>query len=86
MSKELSTCGLDCAACNFYLERTCGGCRVVAPEGKCVWGGRCDLYDCVAGKNLDHCGACEKFPCDTLKEWASGEGSERIQNLIDLRK
>ncbi len=86
MSKNLSTCGLDCAACSFYLDKSCAGCRAVAPEGKCVWGGRCDLYDCVAGKRLDHCAQCEKFPCDTLKEWASGEGSERIQNLIDLRK
>ena len=86
MSKNLSTCGLDCTACNFYLENTCSGCRTVAPEGKCVWGGRCDLYDCVAGKNLTHCGQCEKFPCETLKEGAAGEGSERIQNLMDLKE
>ena len=86
MSKDLSACGLDCAACRFFLEKTCNGCRAVAPAGKCVWGGRCDLYDCVAGKNLSHCGQCERFPCDTLKEWAAAEGSERIQNLADLQK
>ena len=24
------------------------------------------------------------FPCDMLKEWASSENTDRIQNLVDL--
>ena len=82
--KNLSVCGIDCNACKFFLDKSCAGCLKVAPEGKTVWNGRCDLYDCAAKENLDHCGQCKKFPCATLKEWASNENTERIQNLIDL--
>lgn len=81
---NLSICGIDCDSCNFFTEKTCGGCREAAPKGRCVWGGRCDLYDCAAAKGHEHCGKCADFPCDTLKEWASSENTERIQNLIDL--
>ena len=82
--KNLSVCGIDCNACKFFLDKTCTGCREVAPIGKTPWNGRCDHYDCAAKKSLAHCGKCEKFPCPTLKEWASGENPERIQNLIEF--
>ena len=82
--KNLSVCGIDCNACKFFLDKTCTGCREVAPIGKTPWNGRCDLYDCAAKKSLAHCGKCEKFPCPTLKEWASNENTERIQNLIEF--
>ena len=82
--KNLSVCGIDCNACKFYIDKACAGCREVAPVGKTPWNGRCDLFDCAAKGNHDHCGQCEKFPCPTLKEWASNENTERIQNLIDL--
>ena len=81
---NLSICGIDCSACDFFIESKCQGCRVVAPEGKCVWNGRCDLFDCLAKQKLSHCGKCSSFPCNMLKEWASSENTERIQNLIDL--
>ena len=82
--KNLSVCGIDCNACKFFLDKTCTGCREVAPIGKTPWNGRCDLYDCAAEKSLAHCGKCEKFPCATLTEWASNENTERIQNLIEF--
>ncbi|MBE6705232.1 MAG: DUF3795 domain-containing protein [Ruminococcaceae bacterium] len=81
---ELSVCGIACNKCSFFADKKCDGCRNVAPSGKCVWNGRCELYDCAAKKNIPHCGKCPDFPCATLKEWASGENGERIQNLIDL--
>ncbi len=81
---ELSVCGIDCNKCSFFADKKCDGCRNVAPVGKCVWNGRCDLYDCAEKKRVPHCGKCPDFPCATLKEWASGENGERIQNLIDL--
>lgn len=84
INKNLSVCGIDCNTCKFYLEKSCAGCRIVAPEGKTVWNGRCALYDCASEKKLEHCGKCVNFPCDTLKEWASSENPERIQNLIDI--
>ena len=34
---NLSVCGINCDACNFFVENKCKGCRIVAPEGKCVW-------------------------------------------------
>ena len=83
---NISICGIDCNTCNFLIENKCPGCRIAAPEGKCVWNGRCDLYDCAARQKLPHCGKCKKFPCDMLKEWASSEGKERIQNLMDLNE
>ena len=82
---SISSCGLDCDACNFKTEQNCPGCRAL--KGKPHWcnGGVCDLYACAAGKNLPHCGKCGEFPCETLKEWASGEGAERINNLRVLQ-
>ena len=81
---NLSVCGIDCSKCKFFADKQCAGCRISAPAGKCIWGGRCALYDCAAKQNLEHCGKCAKFPCETLKEWASGENPERIDNLLDL--
>lgn len=83
---DLSVCGINCTSCGLYIEKKCKSCRVVAAEGKCVWNGRCDLFDCAARQDLVHCGKCKNFPCDILKEWASSENTERIQNLIDLNK
>lgn len=76
-----SVCGLDCDTCYGKTEHGCSGCRKVA--GKPFWG-ECELYSCCRGKNAEHCGKCESFPCDTLKEWASSEGTERIDNLRKL--
>jgi len=83
---NLSSCGLDCDICQFKVEQSCPGCHVL--EGKPFWskGVTCDLYACAAGKNLPHCGQCDGFPCGTLKEWASAEGAERIDNLMGLKK
>lgn len=40
-----------------------------------------NLYKCNEEKNHEHCGKCPEFPCDKLKEWASSENPERIDNL-----
>ncbi|MBQ2881008.1 MAG: DUF3795 domain-containing protein [Clostridia bacterium] len=80
---NLSVCGIDCNKCKFHTDASCKGCRAVAPEGKCIWNGRCDLYDCCSNQNLYNCGKCSQFPCKTLKNWAENENPERIQNLID---
>ena len=73
-----SVCGIDCEICKYKDENGCKGCRV--NEGKIFWG-ECDLYKCCKSKSLAHCGLCSEFPCTTLKEWASGENPERIDNL-----
>jgi hypothetical protein len=75
---NLSSCGLDCDACKIKTERKCPGCY--ACKGNPFWG-ECDLFACAARKNLQSCGKCGEFPCGMLKEWASSEGAERIDNL-----
>ena len=87
---NISVCGIDCDACKYKKEGNCEGCRVVAPKGECVWGGRCEnLYDCaVVEKKLPHCGKCKEFPCQKLidahkNENPDGNGIE-IENLKAL--
>ena len=87
---NLSSCGIDCDACSFKSENKCEGCRIVAPKGQCVWGGRCGLYDCAYEKNLPHCGKCDDFPCEKLitahkNENPDGNGIE-IENLKKLEE
>ena len=86
---NISVCGIDCSACSFMKENKCEGCRIVAPRGKCVWGERCELFDCVITKNLPHCGKCEDFPCQKLIDAHKGESHENweepINNLRALR-
>ena len=83
---NLSICGIDCDKCSFFTEKKCEGCRKAAPDGKCVWNGRCDLYDCASAKNLEDCGRCSAFPCEMLEEWSKGENGERIDNLKKRNK
>lgn len=77
---NLSICGIDCDMCKHKTENNCPGCRVL--KGKPFWG-HCDLYACAGEKDIPHCGKCGEFPCKMLKEWATAENPERIQNLID---
>lgn len=76
-----SICGIDCDACKFKTEQNCKGCKAI--KGRVFWGA-CELYSCNAEKEQDHCGKCKQFPCDKLKEWASSENPERIDNLRKL--
>lgn len=76
-----SVCGIDCDICKFKEDNGCKGCR--ENEGKIFWG-ECDLYSCCKSKEKEHCGKCSEFPCNTLKEWASSENTERIDNLRSL--
>ena len=88
MNISISICGIDCDACKYKEENGCKSCRICAPIGECVWGGRCELYDCATEKNLSHCGKCEEFPCRKLidlhkNENPDGNGIE-IENLKAL--
>lgn len=75
---NLSVCGIDCDVCKFKLNDNCVGCHNI--KGKVFWG-ECELYQCNAEKNQLHCGKCSQFPCAKLKEWASTDNPERIDNL-----
>ena len=76
-----SACGIDCDTCKFKDEMNCKGCKAI--QGKVFWGD-CELYQCNCEKKQEHCGKCVQFPCDKLKEWASKENPERIDNLKNL--
>ncbi|MCH5321267.1 MAG: DUF3795 domain-containing protein [Eubacterium sp.] len=78
---NISVCGIDCDACKFNAEMGCSGCKNI--KGKVFWG-ECELYQCNAQKGQEHCGKCCDFPCAKLKEWASSENPERIDNLRAL--
>lgn len=80
---NLSVCGIDCDTCKFHEESDCKGCREC--EGKIFWG-ECKLFQCCSDKKKEHCGLCDKFPCDDLKEFASSQSPERIDNLRKLRE
>ena len=76
-----SICGIDCNLCKYKEENGCKGCRV--NEGEIFWG-KCDIYTCCITKKILHCGLCADFPCSMLREWASDENPERIDNLKKL--
>lgn len=80
---KLSVYGLDCAACTFRTKQNCPGCQAMA--GKPFWG-ECDLYRCCTQKSREHCGQCDRFPCDTLNAWAAQEPDNRVDNLRRLNE
>lgn len=68
--KELAApCGLYCGDCE-HLGKQCQGCGYV--KGKPFWTAQfgvevCPLYGCcVSKKQLEHCGLCDDFPCETF--------------------
>ncbi|MFX0068339.1 MAG: DUF3795 domain-containing protein [Promethearchaeota archaeon] len=63
-----TSCGLICDACPWYQgkkETKCIGCLESA--GKPFWGD-CEISRCASEKNVEHCGACQEFPCETLNK------------------
>ena len=46
------------------------------------------MATCCIGKGLAHCGKCDQFPCDVLKEFAyskeHGDNGARIERLKAL--
>lgn len=73
-----SICGIDCDKCTVGHSNGCLGCKEI--KGKVFWG-ECDFFKCNSQKQQEHCGKCSQFPCDMLKQWASSENPERIDNL-----
>lgn len=75
-----SRCGLLCGECPYRAQMGCQGC---ANMEKPFWGESCPVKACCEGKNLEHCGQCEEFPCATLKQFAfdeaQGDNGKRIE-------
>jgi len=62
-------CGLYCGDCEFLGEK-CPGCGQVYGKPFHVELSKlevCSIYGCcVDKKQLEHCGLCDEFPCETF--------------------
>ena len=90
-------CGLYCGTCE-HLGEKCRGCG--HQGGKPFWTAmakveNCPLYDCCQNrKQLEHCGLCDDFPCETfnslrdpsLSDEAAEESLRERQKDLTLRK
>lgn len=56
----LGKCGFYCGACPTYMKGGCRGCEAEHTAGDCF------TLDCVKEKELNFCGECGNFPCDTI--------------------
>lgn len=56
----LGKCGFYCACCPTYIKGGCRGCMDEHQDGDCY------TRDCVLKQKLVCCGACTRFPCDTI--------------------
>ena len=88
--EEMSRCGMICTACAQYDVR-CNGCE--ATYGKTFFITYfdvpiCPIYVCSIGKNLPHCGYCEKMPCKKFDEdnpLLTDEENKNLQQEIVAR-
>ncbi len=73
----------------------CNGCRNHdgrIPLQKHIFGEahRCVAYECSKSRNLDFCGDCEEFPCDTLHPYADKAAilphNTKVFNLCLIKK
>lgn len=66
VSHEISGCGILCSDCEYLTGKKppkCSGCNSI--RGNPFWG-KCHIYNCIKEHDVDHCGKCQEFPCDTF--------------------
>lgn len=87
---EYTYCGLDCNNCEYKEKFDCKGCRETYGN---PFHGECRLAMCAISQSVEHCGLCNLFPCNLLKEFSydkeHGDNGERIKNLekvVNLNK
>ena len=82
-----SRCGIVCSRCEFKEKMGCKGCTEIE---KPFWGESCPVKSSCEEKKLAHCGECEAFPCEVLKEFAydprQGDGGLRIEQCRKWRE
>ena len=75
-----SRCGILCNECEYKEPMKCNGCLNIA---KPFWGDQCPVKSCCESKALEHCGECETFPCELLKQFSydkeQGDNGKRIE-------
>ena len=74
-----SRCGILCEECTYREQTGCTGCIHIQ---KPFWGNSCPVKSCCEERQYKHCGQCEEFPCDLLKQFAydkeQGDNGKRI--------
>ena len=78
-----SRCGICCTQCTRRDEVGCNGCLNME---KPFWGGDCAVKSCCEEKELNHCGECPDFPCETLSTMGVEEGNDPAPKLEQCRK
>ncbi len=77
-----SRCGKLCSECESREKFGCEGCLELI-EGD--WAGDCEIKKCCEEKQLEHCGLCQGFPCDLLRNTSfdeeEGDSGERLVTL-----
>lgn len=58
--KLIGKCGFYCGACPTFIKGNCNGCDAEHSDGDCF------TRDCVICKQIEVCGQCTNFPCDTI--------------------
>lgn len=75
-----SRCGILCNECEYKGPMNCDGCIIIT---KPFWGDQCPVKSCCENEKLEHCGKCQKFPCDLLNQFAydkeQGDNGKRIE-------
>lgn len=61
LSPVAAICGDYCGKCPHYPDK-CGGCT---PQTKA----ECRFVICCTARDLEHCGYCPEFPCESLSEF-----------------
>ncbi len=83
-----SRCGLCCTKFNCKEEFgfDCKGC---SNESKIPWG-ECEIKICCEKKGYAHCGECDVFPCDALKQFSfdktHGDNGARLEQCKQWAK
>jgi hypothetical protein len=86
-----AVCGIYCGGCSF-LDGKCKGC--FSERGRVFWtkldetySNACPIWECcVERKELEHCGLCSDFPCDTyldLKDPSDPQADMHKQQSIE---
>ena len=78
-----SRCGVRCDLCERKESVGCKGCTEMdAP----FWGGTCEVKSCCEGRQLDHCGVCDEFPCEMVATMGISQGFDPEPRLEQLRQ
>lgn len=76
-------CGQYCGVCDSYDANECRGCAYQLGSTR---HGECAIFQCCIGeRGLEHCGLCEKFPCQRFLSSGPDVGKQRRRAELERR-